>query len=92
MAGLSWDDFADRLDNRITPEQRKEWERGDLKGWIVDAHKLARDKAYAGVPIAGQDMVFTLPQRYLDDNAEVVKGQLQRAGVRLAKVLNEAFD
>lgn len=92
MAGLSWDDFADRLDNRITPEQRKEWSGGDLKGWIVDAHKLARDKAYAGVPIAGQGMVFTLPQRYLNDNAEVVKGQLQRAGVRLAKVLNEAFD
>ncbi len=93
MAGLSRDDFADRLDGQITPQQRKQWASGDLKSWIRDAHKLAREKAYAGIPTSGgHHAVFALPQKYLDDNTEVVKEQLQRAGVRLAAVLNDAFD
>jgi hypothetical protein len=93
MGGLTWDDFADRLDAQITPQQQKAWADGTLADWILEAHKLARGRAYAGVPQAAQNgSPFTLPQKYLDDNAEVVKEQLQRAGIRLAKVLNEAFD
>jgi len=93
MAGLQWDEFADRLDSQISPEQRKTWADGDLKTWILDAHKLAREKVYAGVPVPGANGApFTLSQKYLDGNTEVVKGQLQRAGVRLTKILNEAFD
>lgn len=93
MAGLSWEDFADRLDNRIAPAQRTQWVKGDLKSWILDAHKLAREKAYAGVPeAASKHAVFSIPQEYLDDNVEVVKEQLQRGGVRLAKILNDAFE
>jgi hypothetical protein len=93
IGGLSWADFADRLDARITQEQRKAWASGDLKAWVLEAHKLARTKTYADVPERGpDDEPFVLSEKYLADNAEVVAVQLQRAGVRLAKVLNEAFD
>jgi hypothetical protein len=91
--GLEWADFADRLDARITPEQRKAWEAGDLKAWVLEAHKLARTRTYADVPERGpDDEPFVISEKYLADNAEVVAVQLQRAGVRLAKILNEAFD
>jgi hypothetical protein len=93
MAGLEWSDFANRLDARISREQLKDWAESNLDSWILDAHKLARDRAYVGVPISGQEgEPVALTQKYLEDNAEVVKEQLQHAGIRLAKVLNEAFD
>lgn len=93
MGGLSWSDFADRLDAQISREQRKAWANGDLKTWVLDANKLARDKAYADVPLNGAQAVpVPLTQEYLNANAEVVREQLQRAGVRLAKILNDAFE
>ena len=93
MGGLSWADFADRLDGQINREQRKAWAGGDPKSWIMDAHKLAREHAYADIPEMGPGAKpFALTEKYLDDNTEVVRGQLQRAGVRLAQVLNKALD
>jgi hypothetical protein len=93
MGGLTWAEFADRLDARIDRDQQRAWAQGDVKAWLLESHKAAREHAYPGVPRRDPGAEpFTLPEKYLEDNSEVVKGRLQRAGIRLAKVLNEAFE
>lgn len=73
-----------------------------LVKWAEDSHAIAVNQAYKTGP---QDMNsiatdskshkryhrFHLDNQYLNANAPVVKKQLRLAGVRLAKVLNEAL-
>lgn len=72
-----------------------------LAEWALDAHALAVQKAYGGLgPQDPNDVAvdkgkkyrrYHLTQVYLDSNRPVVRQQLTLAGVRLARVLNEAL-
>jgi hypothetical protein len=71
------------------------WARGDLDDWLAETHQLAVSYVYprlnhppeCGHPAPDQ----TISQAYLDGAAPIVREQLGRAAVRLAKVLNEAL-
>ena len=75
------------------------WERGSVPQWMAESHKLARDVVYRHLPggfacergrrAAG---VVTIDERYYDRAAPVVETQIRKAGIRLAKVLNEALE
>jgi hypothetical protein len=74
---------------------------GFLTQWAQDAHALAVQKAYGGLgPQDANDVAvdkgksyhrYHLTQAYLNSNRPVVRQQLAFAGVRLARVLNEAL-
>jgi hypothetical protein len=81
--------YADQLNSRITPEQAKDWAGGSVADWAWESHQQAVAHAYAGIPIQGMP-VYLSPQ-YVAENREVVETQLERAGIRLAVVLNRAF-
>jgi hypothetical protein len=95
MQTLTMANFIDRLDADITDEQIAAWKQGTTDDWAWETHKLAVEKAYKkadGTPIPkASEGVFTLEPKYVSDNAQVVRGQLQKAGIRLAAVLNDAF-
>lgn len=55
--------------------------------WANDSHKFAHD-AYRNLPMHRQ---HGWEQAYEDQEWSVVEGQLERAGVRLARILNEAL-
>jgi hypothetical protein len=55
--------------------------------WALEAHRLAAEHAYKGIPANKR-----LGQDYYLKNRSVIDGQLQRAGLRLAKLLNEVFN
>ena len=58
----------------------------------MEAHDLAVKIAYGeGQDIKVSDPPTNLDQSYVDRTSPVVKEQLQKAGVRLANLLNEAF-
>lgn len=45
------EDYADSIQQQITPEQKSEWEQTtDPIKWANDGHKLANEFAYEGVP------------------------------------------
>ncbi len=73
---------------------RADWEVGDMDQWAAESFVLARDFVYPALPaetVCGEatKVVVPIDARY-DVDAEVVAGeQLRKAGVRLAKVLNE---
>ena len=59
---------------------------GELLDWIYESQVLAK-KVYASAEVGEK-----LGYRYMYDYFPVVREQLQKGGIRLAKVLNEIFD
>ncbi|MBS1806710.1 MAG: S1/P1 nuclease [Acidobacteria bacterium] len=59
---------------------------GTFQSWALEAHSLAAVHAYQNIPSNKR-----LGQRYYQDNRPIVEGQLLKAGLRLAQVLNEIF-
>jgi hypothetical protein len=59
---------------------------GDVMQWAKESHDLAGTTAYDGLS-NGDD----LEDDYISKASPVVQNQLLRAGVRLAKVLDENF-
>jgi nuclease S1 len=80
--------FAAELESHITNEERKEWESGSIEDWALDAHRIARRVAYGDLS-KGHPAVITLMYRHEAD--PVIELQLEKAGVRLAYVLNRAL-
>jgi nuclease S1 len=60
-------------------------ERGSVVDWAMEGHRLAADHAYR-VPRGGR-----LGDAYIEANRPIIDHALIAAGVRLAKVLNEAL-
>ncbi len=89
LGGEDVSQYADKLNSRITPQQMKDWSGGSVADWAWESHQQAVAHTYAGVPI--QDTPFNLDQQYVAGNREVVETQLSRAGIRLANLLNKAF-
>jgi nuclease S1 len=80
--------LAEDLDRRITPGERKLWVRGSVEDWALESHWLARNVAYKELP-PGQTPV--LGEAYLNASMPVIEAQLEKGGIRLAFLLNQAF-
>lgn len=84
------------LDATITNAERQEWAPTGLTdnfqpwvvSWAVEAHAAAQTVAYPDLPA---DMQGDWSNAYQAQAWPVVEVQLQRAGVRLAEILNEAL-
>jgi hypothetical protein len=59
----------------------------DLQEWALESHAIAKDNSYKDIPATNG----TITAAYVQTNVPVVKLQLQRAGVRLAGILNLAL-
>ena len=83
-------DLATALDAQITPAEVADWNRGTPEDWANQAHALARP-AYTllGNPAPGSSI--EVPDSYVNTEQKVIELQLERAGVRLADVLNQAL-
>lgn len=86
------DQFADELLAQITPDRRARWEQGTVVDWALEAHDVGVKHCYEGFTHEFSDNkpVQITPQ-YVKKNQTIVREQLSRAGVRLAKTLNDAF-
>jgi hypothetical protein len=93
LKGLEPLDFANRLNIQIKQADRSAWRVGTPVDWANEAHAVAQRCAYRDakgdpLPTKGQP---NLDEAYVDRGVEQVTLQLQKGGVRLAKVLNDAF-
>jgi hypothetical protein len=81
----------------IDAAQRSRWEQGSIADWVNESHTIARDFVYPALPggfacsrrIEG---VLAIDDAYYSRAAPVVEEQIRKAGVRLARVVNEALD
>jgi nuclease S1 len=94
---LTNDDYAKRLIEEIKEDDRKKWLEGDLKGWIWESHMIGVQSVYRfadgkELPKPDGESVSLTEENYVKQNRPIVRDQLKKAGVRLAKMLNDAFD
>ena len=82
------------LARRITPGQKAAWEKGDPESWALEGFDIAKTKVYtvgSGPGCAPDPSPISLPPGYEATAREVASIQLEKAGVRLAAVLNRAL-
>jgi hypothetical protein len=80
--------LAGRLEKRITAEEVLGWQRGTVLQWANEAHGIARAVAY-GQLAKGDPAPIT--EDYRGQAEAAIELQLERAGVRLAWVLDRAL-
>lgn len=83
----SYLDYAEELSDEITDQQLQSWRQGDPIQWALESHRVAAEVAYD----IGDDETPRLYRSYLTKAQPHLERQLKRGGVRLAKVLNDAF-
>ncbi|NCO63302.1 MAG: S1/P1 nuclease [Flavobacteriales bacterium] len=81
---MSYSELADNA-NVLTKQEVKSIQEGTLVDWVNDTHTITR-QVYAHVK-----REENLRYQYSYDNFETVRTQLQKGGIRLAKVLNDLF-
>jgi hypothetical protein len=84
MGNESEEDYAEDLEKEMDAAGLSSFQQGDPVAWLNEAHAAAIDKAYA--PLNGG---HTIGSKYYKNNLKVVHEQLERAGARLAMILNE---
>jgi len=82
--GMGYIELAENADV-LTKEQVKAIQKGTVIDWINETHILT-NKVYTSVK-KGDNLRY----RYSYDHFKTVRSQLQIAGIRLAKVLNDLF-
>lgn len=87
------------LSHGISASDRHYWERGTIAQWMEESHLVARDVAYRPLPGGfscererGGGAVIAIEDRYYERAAPIVEVQIRKAGIRLAKVLNDVFE
>jgi hypothetical protein len=82
---MTYTEMAANAD-KISKEQVKYLQQGTIADWANETQTFAI-KAYASVEVGEK-----LSYNYMYDNFGLVRSQLQKGGIRLAKVLNDLFD
>jgi hypothetical protein len=98
VAGRTTRDVVRSLQDDITADDIRRWMHDDVLQWAVDSYWIARKKAYRmsngdrfPYKWARPGMDLTR-ENYNEAQVPVVAEQLQKAGVRLAFMLNTALD
>jgi nuclease S1 len=84
--GLSTASYAMRLQNALGAADLAALEGGSVVDWALEAQRAAADHAYKKLPANKR-----LGLAYFNENWAVVDDLLAKAGVRLARTLNDAF-
>ena len=89
-----------------SPSQQTDWAAGSQDDWIWEGHELARKEIYLRLNIPLEAAVFPakcteapseitslkleITPSYIEAMKPIVRGQLEKAGLRLARLLNES--
>lgn len=81
--------LAQRLMGTITSTEITDWQNSSPEDWANESHRIARDVVYGMLPKdRAADVPVVIDAAYRDAAHKVIESQLERAGVRLARVLN----
>jgi hypothetical protein len=80
--------IATRLSGSVSAAQEKAWAKGSIRDWTWESHLLAVRVAYGGLPPGNPKQ---LDEGYARQASLVAEEQLTKAGIRLAKVINDVW-
>lgn len=90
--GENPDQLASKLEAQITPEEEQSWSAGTPVDWANESFRVAKDVIYSSLHgEGGTTEPILLPIDYAARERPVTAKQLERAGIRLATVLNAAL-
>jgi S1/P1 Nuclease len=91
--GDSASTIAAALDAQISPGDIAAWARGGVGAWTMESFSLSRKDVYAlaSRPACGEHRAVALTQEYQATARKDAALQLEKAGVRLAVLLNRAL-
>lgn len=84
------DKLGFELSHSITDTEFKIYASGDPKDWAFDTYTISKKYVYVNLPTGETEI--TLPDNYNEKMMPIAKLQLQKAGIRLAYILNSIFD
>jgi hypothetical protein len=67
----------------------KKWAKGSVEDWAEQAHKSAVKVTYGKLPKTDDGAPVTITPEYEAKADPVIREQIEKAGARLARVLNE---
>ena len=85
-SGRTFDKLADDLRGNLTTYKGHPAASGTMMDWMKETHQAGIDTAYDGLS-NGDDIAGV----YIEHALPVVQQQLLKAGVRLAKIIDENF-
>jgi len=77
--------LAAELESRITPQDQAEWQKGSIEDWVMEGHRLAQTVVYGD--LSNENPAPITPE-YERQAEPVIELQLEKAGVRLAYLLD----
>jgi hypothetical protein len=80
--------LAAELERQITDQDRARWVKGSIEDWVMEGHRLAQAVAYGDL---GTENPVPITSTYEKQADAVIEIQLERAGVRLGDLLNQAL-
>ncbi|SKA41362.1 S1/P1 Nuclease [Enhydrobacter aerosaccus] len=95
--GADVDAAASKLLSEVTPQQRRQWAGGTAKDWANEAFAIARRQETQYCEQQGDSFCVrraasvTIDSAYVAVNSSVVREQLLKAAVRLARLLDRAL-
>jgi hypothetical protein len=81
--------LAAELESRITPQDKAEWQKGSIEDWVMEGHRLAQTVAYGDLSSENPAPITPAYEQQADP---VIELQLEKAGIRLAYLLNVNLD
>lgn len=81
--------LAAKLESAVSDSNKSQWTQGTPEDWALETHQLAQQIAYANLP---QGDLPELGQSYEDVGMPAEETQLEKAGVRLAGIINGSLD
>lgn len=84
--GLNYEQLAEKYD-RITPQQIRQWQGDPLIKWIWESYEVSARLYAEADAIKGR----SIDEAYYKTHIGIVADRIQRAGIRLAGVLNDIF-
>jgi hypothetical protein len=80
--------LAAELERHITDADRAAWTKGSIEDWVLEGHRLAQTVAYGD---SGSENPAPITPAHEQQADPVIEVLLEKAGVRLAYLLNPAL-
>jgi hypothetical protein len=83
--------LGDELNKKISDLEKQKWSSGSVENWAIESYSVSKNIIYPDFLAGPTETVVPLPRNYYSKMRPICNGQLEKAGVRLAKVLEEIF-
>jgi hypothetical protein len=80
----------------VNTSDKAHWERGTLQQWMAESHRLGKEVVYGHLPGGFScerqpQGIVAIDQRYYERAVPVLEAQIRKAGIRLARLINDAL-